>query len=526
MSPKPTPSPTGVAPSPSASSSSSSPKPQATPSPRPNYPPIPPLPDVPSNTYQLLLNLSSAIDSTSGSFQTSTGKLSGIHSTTNTAVGGIVANSKGETTNGLNDIWYYTKQDFTNASTPLTSMTAANALGGSPNQLQEVLNQHQADIQNGVPAVEQLRHLVATGFASNPSVDAVQNLVDLAANLTNALGNVNMALWLMISAISNINSGIAYACATGLVPGQPFPTFSPHAFAMEGNGGSGGSGSNLTAEQLQSYLEDQGVDSDTALDIALYAEEQGLSLDEIQKMFNTLLQGGGMVEADSAASQIQEWINNQSLSRWLEARPGGNLSDVTALLNNDFSTEAVTTLLNQGADLKSTLTSAQYLLTRTGGRVNIGDINQWAQQGLNLKYAARLVNRGVSPDWITSNISDYASTDPGVKGWTTLSKGTKSDIAAALQRWATRRRTGIGNDGTNFGNRPQSVIQNGHRVQRTPFPGPYSGPYTEYDVGTTNDRIVVNKNGIAYYFPSIHGHYHPNDAILIPNSFIAQILGG
>lgn len=332
--PMPTPTPTGV------SSTPSGPTPVPTPSPRPNYPPIPQLPDVPPNAYQLLLNLSAAIDTTSKSFGTSSGKLDTTHTTTNTAVNGIVANSKGSTTDGLNSLWKYTQQDFTNASTPLTSMTGSNALGGSPNQLQVVLDQHRSDFLNGVPAVEQLRHLVATGFASQPSVDAVQALVGLSQGLTQAMGNVNMALWLMINAISNIHDGIHYACATGFTPGQPVPLFTQHSFAMEGNGGSGSADANAVST-INSL-----TDPETAELLIMEAGIRGVSLNDIV----TLLQNG--VESE----QIYEWLSNQSI----------NLDSITTLIGK--------------------------------GNANYFQINAWISRGVNIDNVASLVNSGVDLD--------------------------------------------------------------------------------------------------------------------------------
>lgn len=509
--PMPTPSPSGI------SSSPSSANPSPTPSPQPNYPPVPNLPDLPSNAYQLLLALASTIDTTSGNFKTSSGKLSAVQSTTNSAVGGIVANSQGVTTRGLGDIWQYTQKDFTNASTPLTSITTSNALGGSPNQLQVVLDQHRSDFVNGIPAVEKLRQLAATHYASMPSVDMVQGLVSMAQGLIDAMGNVNMALWAMITAISNINSGISWSCATGFAPGLPVPQFSPHAFAMEGNGGSGSS--DMTADQLRDYLIEQGVDESTALNIALFAEAQGLSLSDIKTMLDTLVQGGNSPEI--VAEQLQTLIDNESLGNWFNGQPGRNLSDVTALLNNGFSSDAVTTLLNQGADLRTTLNNAQYLLSKN---VSLGQINQWTQQGLNLNYAKVLLDKGINPSQIDRGIANYTNPDLGNRSWQAVDPAIKNDIGGALRRWANGTNYGRGNDGQPFNNNPQWVSQNGQRVQQYPFPGNNSGPYTEYYVGGGDDRIVIDRYGKAYYYPSgMVNHYNPNDAIPIPYSFIAHL---
>src|SRR5689334_22195868 len=118
--PKPSPSPTAPSPTSTSNAPANQPSTQPTPSPQAQYPPIPPLPDVPSNTYQLLLNLASAIDTAVGSFTTAGGKLGTIHDVSNTAVSDVVANSKGEATIALDDVWTYSQKDFTNAQTPLT----------------------------------------------------------------------------------------------------------------------------------------------------------------------------------------------------------------------------------------------------------------------------------------------------------------------------------------------------------------------------------------------------------------------
>lgn len=513
--PTPTPAPTPTPSSPGPTTSTPSP----TPSPEPEYPPIPPLPDIPGDTYQRLLHLSSVIDSTSGSFNTSAGKVGGIRTTTNTAVGTVVTNSKGETTNALNDIWGYTQQDFTNAHTPLTSIAGSQALGGSPNQLQQVLDQHKADFQNGVPAVEKLRAFMASQ-SSNLTPEAVQGLVDLANGLIGALGNVNLVLQTMIMAIDKINGGISYACATGLAPGQPLPLFNQHTFAMESTNSGGGGG--MSAEQLQQYLEDQGVDSDTALQIALYAEEQGIPLSEVQQMFDSMVQNG-LTDPEIASGQIWELIENGSLGRWFTGAQGRNLSDVTALLNNNFSTEAVTSLLNQGVDLQAALADQQALLNKG---VDIADINQWAQQGLSLKYARTLVDRGVSPSTINSHISDYLSSSQGGKNWRSAVSTSAPGIKSSLQRWASGTNlgpnVGAGHDGQVFNNRPQ-MGSNG-QVQ-PPFPNPV-GTVREYYVDPTGGaRILVDQSGTAYYYPASRIEYDPALRVKVPFSYIQSIIG-
>jgi hypothetical protein len=409
----PTPSPSPQASSPSAMPSpSAEPSPSAKPSPQAEYPPIPPLPEIPSNAYQLLLNLSSSIDTTTGSFNTAAGKLGSIHDLSNTAVGDVVSTSKGEATNGLSDIWGYTKQDFTNAHTPLTSITASHALGGSPNPLQEVLTQHKSNFLNGVPAVEHLRQMMASGFASNPSPQQVQDLVNLSNGLISALGDVNMALQLMIIAISNINGGISYSCATGLVPGQPLPMFNTHTFAMEGKNGGGGS-QNLTADQLAQQIEDQGVDEETATYIALYAEEQGLNLSDIQNMLDTMVNGGG--DAELSAQQMQQWVENGTISNWLyDGNAGRSLSDVTSLLKQGVDSDSMTQLLNHKANLNQISSDLPLLIKQAG--TDPADPSQLASwmQSLDADQLTALKNRiAQNPKISLSDLQHL--TDPTLK---------------------------------------------------------------------------------------------------------------
>lgn len=358
--------------------------PSPTPSPQPNYPPIPPLPDLPSNAYQLLLNLSSAIDTTSGSFHTSVGKIDSVHNTTNTAVGGVIANSHGKTTSALNDVWNLTKKDFTGTTTPLTSIRDSKALGGSPNQLQVVLDQHRSDFLSGIPAVEQLRHLAATNFASHPSVEVVQGLVNLAYGLTNALGNVNMVLWLMISAISNISDGISYACQTGFIPGQPFPTFTKQAFAMEGKGGSG------SADEEAKNTINSLTDSETAELLIMAAEIRGVSLNDIV----TLLQKG--IDGD----QIYAWLGNKNLnlgSVTTLVSKGSSIDQINAWASRGVNIDHVASLVDSGADLDSAVK-----LARSG--VNPTQVSPLIKEGVSSKTILSMLQSGVNPADVKSVI--------------------------------------------------------------------------------------------------------------------------
>lgn len=511
--PTPTPTPTGP-----PSNTPSTPNPTPTPSPQANYPPIPSLPDLPSNTYQLLVNLSTAIDTACGSFSASGGQLSSIQTTTNTAVSGVVANSKGEATDGLNDLWTCTQKDFTYASNMLTTITAANALGGSPNQLQEVLNQYGPAIQNGVPAVEQLRNLVATNFSSQPSVNTVQYLVDMAQGLTNAMGNVNQALWMMISAINTLSGGIYYACQTGFSPTTPLPVFTQQVFSMESSGGSGGSGSNDATDQntIEQWM---ASDPEGAELLIISAEAKGVSLDDII----ALLQGGGpdAFEPEYESfnvdpEQIYEWIDNDNLS-------SDDIHNIVTLMNKGGAvSDQINNWIGDGINFGDAAD-----LVNNG--ISVAQIDQWASSGQDLAQMNRgiqaLMSRGITIDNIKQGLAQQVN-----KGWAGVSNPIRQNIAQTIKIWKNRS-VGVNakgspnpNDGTHFENR-ENKLPGGPDNSQTGYVNPRD--YTEYTVANPSGgnvmRIVVDKYGNMWYSS---GHYNDSGWTPIPQSFIIQALGG
>jgi hypothetical protein len=268
------------------------------------------------------------------------------------------------------------------------NVTASNALGGSPNQLQVVLDQHRADFVNGIPAVEKLRQLVATNFASQPSVDVVQGLLGLSQALMQAMGNVNMALWAMINAISNTQQGMGYACATGLTPGQPVPLFTQHAFAMEGKGGSGSSDADAinTINEL--------TDPETAELLIMEAEIRGVSLNDLV----TLLQDG----VDT--NEIYGWLSNENVNldsvTTLISKGKASSFQIDAWISRGVNIDSVASLVNSGSDLDSAVQ-----LTRAG--VDPANVSSLIQEGIAPKTILTMLKApGVNAGNVQSVIED------------------------------------------------------------------------------------------------------------------------
>ncbi len=470
--------------------------PQPTPQPAPT--PTVTLPQVPPNTYELLSSVADAIDTANGNFNTHATKLGGISTEANGAVNNVTSTSQGSAATALSDTWKNTQTDVNHAHDPLTGIIAKNCMGGSPNPFRETLNQNKSSIQTGLTAMENIQAYQQNRLPQPPTSQQLEGWIQDVNALTNSLGNVNMALQVIILAIRNLNGGFAATCVTGFTPGVPPPTFPKNAFASMSSGGSGSGGGKISMNDLESHLKSQGVDPGTAESIALNAEILGLNLDDVQALLDT-----GKV----SPGQFLQWLESGKIT-------DANLSDVTTLTNQGVSSDAVNQLLNNGADLKATSANVQTLLTKG---VDMGQVNQLIQKGVNLKYAEALLNKGVDINWIVNKATMYTTDDPaGLGRWNNLAKGTKSAIADAINRWATGT-TRFDNDGTTFQNNPP-VMPKG----TTP-------PYTEYTVsldGTKGQwRIVVDAKGKIYFFDhyNFSGGQGKPAALPVPASWIMNL---
>jgi hypothetical protein len=476
--------------------------PQPTPMPTPQPAPTPTpdvnnitLPNVPSNAYELLSSFADTIDTANGRFNTHATKLDNVSQETNGAVNNVVSTSSGLATQALSNTWTNTQTDFSRAHGALSGIIAPNCMGGSPNPLREALNKNKSAIQNGLIAMENIQALQRSCPLHPPSAQQVQEWIDQVNALTGALGNVNLALEMMILALRGLNGGFAASCATGFTPGAPLPTFPKNSFAMSSSGGGGGG---LTAQQLADYLKGKGIDESTADSIALWAEENHLNLSDVQSL----------IDSGADPAKVLSWLEDGKITP-------ANLGDITTLSGQGINSDAITQLLDSGADLGKVSTDVSNLLGRPG--VNISDVNQLIQKGVNLKYAEVLLNKGIDVNWIVNKAAMYTTDDPaGATRWNNLGKNMKNAIADAINRWATGT-TRFDNDGTTFRNNPP-VMPRG----TTP-------PYTEYTVSLDgrkgNWRIVVDAKGKVYFFDhyNFSGGQGKPAALPVPASWIMNL---
>lgn len=308
----------------------SGPQPQPGPTPTPDLRHIT-IPNVPPNTYELLSGVADAIDTANGNFTTHATKLGGISSDTNGAVNNVTSTSQGSGANALSDTWKNTQTDFSRAHDPLTGIVASNCMGGSPNPMRDVVDQNKSSIQAGLIAMENIQ---ASQHSINPpSAQQVEGWIQDVNALMGSLGNVNLAMQVMILAIRNLNGGFGASCATGFTPGFPPPTFPNNSFAMSNSGSSGGGSGKISMGDLEDNLKSQGVDPGTAESIALNAEISGLNLDDVQSLIDT----------GAKPSDVLKWFEDGKLTET-------SLNDVTALIKQGVSDDAITQLLNNGID--------------------------------------------------------------------------------------------------------------------------------------------------------------------------------
>ena len=359
--------------------------PQPTPQPGPTPTPTVSIPQVPSNTYELLSNAADAIDTANGAFNTHATKLANISGETNGAVNNVTSTSTSSATTALSDTWKNTQSNFSNAHDPLTALIASNCMGGNPNPLREALNQNKSAIQNGLTAITNLQAYKQNTLPQTPTAQQVEDWIQQVNDLTNSLGNVNMALQGMLLVIRNMNGGFSASCVTGFSPGQPLPTFNKVAFSSSGGGGGGGDDPAVRQRIINALGGDSGL-ANIIIDEAL---GHGISLDSVA----TLLEKGINID------QVFDWIND-----------GTNLDSIVTLTNDGIDTTRINTWISRGINIDDVAafvsdgidadTAVQ--LTRSG--VNPSDVLPLIKEGVSPKTILNMIQSGVSPTKVGSAI--------------------------------------------------------------------------------------------------------------------------
>jgi hypothetical protein len=382
--------------------------PQPTPMPTPQPAPTPTpdvnnitLPNVPSNAYELLSSFADTIDTANGRFNTHATKLDNVSQETNGAVNNVVSTSSGLATQALSNTWTNTQTDFSRAHGALSGIIAPNCMGGSPNPLREALNKNKSAIQNGLIAMENIQALQRSCPLHPPSAQQVQEWIDQVNALTGALGNVNLALEMMILALRGLNGGFAASCATGFTPGAPLPTFPKNSFAMSSSGGGGGG---LTAQQLADYLKGKGINGGLADDIALWADANHLNLDDVKSL----------IDAGADPNKVLSWLQDGKITP-------ANLGDITTLVGKGVSNDVITQLLNNGANLSDI---ASNVTTLRNGGVRADLVNTWLKNGTNLNNAVAILRQGADLNLI--------GTSSQVGNFTGLAGKSVNDVLARI----------------------------------------------------------------------------------------------
>lgn len=412
-----------------------SPSPTPQPGPTPDPPSLQealymPLPDIPPNAYQLLSNLCDAVDATNQTFMKARGQINTTTGEVKTAINDISNTSMGEATDALLTFWGDSQTDISHADAPLLQITGANALGGSPNALRAVLDQNKLIFQDGMDALQKILQLRLT-WPNPPSMPTDQMLKDWINSvhaLGNALGDFNLAMQLMIVAIRPIAWDFPQTsvCATGVIPGQPLPTFPTDAFSKQGQGT--GSDDNST-KQKEDQIRNLVGDNDLADLLIFYAEDYHVSLDSVIR----LLEDGippGQIEAwmaqglnlDSIATVYEQWVKmadendwqvdpNQiidQINTWIQS--GVNLDEVAAFINDGvtdprvavqllragLTPEEVGYLTQQGVDPGLLLTLAKKFGAKNVAGIVEQDITdlQTDSNGLTRQNAINALNSG------------------------------------------------------------------------------------------------------------------------------------
>lgn len=559
------------------------------------------IPDVPNNVYTLLSNAADSIDTANGLLTTHKSKLDGMQHDTNKAVTTVTSTSKGLATDTLSDLWTSTQVDFGVASDPLGTFTSSTCMGGSPNQLRQAVDANKPAIQNGIQAIERRNTfrrkatpdqlsledkvegimqdqyelgsgggglLVLPGILSNPieaglalfssalpveewltnSMPGVnQTLKDIVAwtqeiqAMESSLGNVAMALEVMLVALNNLNNNgfSAGTCATGFVPGTPLPVFPANAFALQKGG------DNPYQDLANQYKEPDAGGNYTNKqvdDIVLWGEEQGLSVDQIKALLNSnfdaasleqLLENGQInaSNADDVISMLNSGVDPKLLNQWLTSGlvNASNIDDVTSLCKNGVDPATVDQWLTQGRSAKSIHQLAVTAQDLAAEGVSPEAINTLFKQKMDFSNVAAGVRtlraRGMSIDAINYQIEHSGDSS----SWSaSLNKtgipNAQNGIAACLQRWKNGTSLPPGgwgqNDGGIFTDRPQPSSKGGSQPP-FPTPPPIAPPLQEYYVNSSA-RMLIDGSGRAYFYPY---HYDPGTRIQIPFDVLLSLLG-
>ena len=181
-------------------------------------------PDVPPDLVGKLQELITALDRSSSTLNSSAERVQSFMGQANGAVQQVAAISQGNATQALVQTWSLSLTDSQQSQHGMNS--AASHISTTTSALSEGLQ----TIKNNMGTLEMVRS--NGGYVSAMNADEVQAQI---VDLSNALGNIGMALDAAAKLLSKLNGGWPMACATGFASGSSvYPTFAPNAFESTG----------------------------------------------------------------------------------------------------------------------------------------------------------------------------------------------------------------------------------------------------------------------------------------------------
>ncbi len=210
-------------------------------------------PDVPPDCASKLSTLINTIEQAYSQLNTASYLVQGIMGQANGAVQDVACISQGKAAKALVQTWFYSQSDGNQSQNGLSD--AATHLNGALSALYE----HLPTIQNNMSTLNMVRD--NGGTVSRMEADGVQSQMN---DLTNALGNISIALQAAAKLINSMNDSWPRVCATGFIPGSSNqPSFTPKSFDntmhMSGTGGSGITNTSELDPNLPSQLTDEGA---------------------------------------------------------------------------------------------------------------------------------------------------------------------------------------------------------------------------------------------------------------------------
>lgn len=141
----------------------------------------------------------------------------------------------------------------------------------------------------------------------------------------------------------------------------------------------------------------------------------------------------GSTDGKTPEERIKGAIDDPAIAELIIAQAnqeGANLEDVATLLEKGITTDVVSQLINNGADLKDVGINTQTLLD---GGVKVEFVNGWLKNGTNLNDAVAIMNQGVDLNLLgtSSKVGDFT----GLTGATVNEVVSRIPADTVIEHW-------------------------------------------------------------------------------------------